>query len=381
MERIAMRIHRKIVFSFGLVLVLFVGLCAQVIMGPMGIRQPMIMADVILVVIATIAFLLIRDITKELNTVVIHVRRYAQQMTDLSGSLASTIRAVDAVKEKISAGAKQIAQGMEKQAEKVQHVSIEVSRLNKNVDTFYGCTTEALKVADESSTYALLGREKSRKTIEVMNSIYTSSTDSSNLVQHLGEKSEEIAHIVKVITYIAEQTNLLSLNASIEAARAGEAGRGFTVVAEEVRKLAENSAKAAEEISTLIKSVNAETSRTVESMKNVYKFVHDGKEAVQQADNSFEQIVQKITDVSTVINQIDRVAKDTRESVGIVFKSIVQVATTAEEEVVVSQDTDTSIDQTTATVKQQLSLAGQQMEQMAHSLQELVKHFNVKKDA
>ena len=376
-----MRIHRKIVFSFGLVLVLFVGLCAQVIMGPMGIRQPMIMADVILVVIATIAFLLIRDITKELNTVVIHVRRYAQQMTDLSGSLASTIRAVDAVKEKISAGAKQIAQGMEKQAEKVQHVSIEVSRLNKNVDTFYGCTTEALKVADESSTYALLGREKSRKTIEVMNSIYTSSTDSSNLVQHLGEKSEEIAHIVKVITYIAEQTNLLSLNASIEAARAGEAGRGFTVVAEEVRKLAENSAKAAEEISTLIKSVNAETSRTVESMKNVYKFVHDGKEAVQQADNSFEQIVQKITDVSTVINQIDRVAKDTRESVGIVFKSIVQVATTAEEEVVVSQDTDTSIDQTTATVKQQLSLAGQQMEQMAHSLQELVKHFNVKKDA
>ena len=376
-----MFIRKKIFLSFGLVLILFVGLCAYQVMGAFRKGQSMIVTDCILMLMVIIAFLLVRDIVKELNKMVIHVRNYAQQMVNLSGGLASVNPAVDAVKEKISAGAKQIAQGMEKQAEKVQHVSIEVSRLNKNVDTFYGCTTEALKVTDESSKYALLGREKSRKTIEVMNSIYTSSTDSSNLVQHLGQKSEEIGNIVKVITHIAEQTNLLSLNASIEAARAGEAGRGFAVVAEEVRKLAENSAQAAEGISTLIKSVNTEISGTVESMKNVYKFVHDGKEAVLQADNSFEQIVQKITDVSTVINQIDRVAKDTRESVSIVFKSIVQVATTAEEEVVASQDTDTSIEEKTAIVKQQLSSAARQMDQMAHDLQELVKHLSLKKDA
>lgn len=371
-----MFIRKKIFLSFGLVAILFVGLCAYQVMGALRNGQTMIVTDCILMVMVMIAFLLVRDIVKELNKIVIHVRNYAQQMVNLSGGLASANPAVDAVKEKISAGSRQIAQGMEKQAEKVQHVSIEVSRLNKNVDTFYGCTTEALKVTDESSKYALVGREKSRKTIEVMNSIYTSSTDSSNLVQHLGQQSDQIGNIVKVITHIAEQTNLLSLNASIEAARAGEAGRGFAVVAEEVRKLAENSAQAAEGISTLIKSVNTEISGTVESMKNVYKFVHDGKEAVLQADNSFEQIVQKITDVSTVINQIDRVAKDTRESVSIVFKSIVQVATTAEEEVVASQDTDTSIEEKTAIVKQQLSSAARQMEQMAHDLQELVKHYD-----
>ncbi len=370
-----MFIRKKIFLSFGLVAILFVGLCAYQVMGALRNGQTMIVTDCILMVMVMIAFLLVRDIVKELNKIVIHVRNYAQQMVNLSGGLASANPAVDAVKEKISAGSRQIAQGMEKQAEKVQHVSIEVSRLNKNVDTFYGCTTEALKVTDESSKYALVGREKSRKTIEVMNSIYTSSTDSSNLVQHLGQQSDQIGNIVKVITHIAEQTNLLSLNASIEAARAGEAGRGFAVVAEEVRKLAENSAQAAEGISTLIKSVNTEISGTVESMKNVYKFVHDGKEAVLQADNSFEQIVQKITDVSTVINQIDRVAKDTRESVSIVFKSIVQVATTAEEEVVASQDTDTSIEEKTAIVKQQLSSAARQMEQMAHDLQELVKQL------
>jgi len=376
-----MLIRKKILLSFGLALTVCVGFCACQVMGIMRISRSMIVADGILILIMTIAFLLVRDIVKELDKMVIHVRQYARQMIALGGGLASANRAVDTVKGKISAGAGQIAQGMEKQAEKVQHVSIEVSRLNKNVDTFYGCTTEALKVTDESSKYALLGREKSRKTIEVMNSIFTSSTDSSNLVQHLGQKSEEIGNIVKVITHIAEQTNLLSLNASIEAARAGEAGRGFSVVAEEVRKLAENSVKAAEGISALVKSVNTEISGTVESMKNVYKFVHDGKEAVLQADNSFEQIVGKIADVSTVINQIDRVAKDTRESVSIVFKSIVQVATTAEEEVVVSQDTDTSIEETTAALKGQLTSAALQMDQMAHDLEELVKRLDIKKYA
>ena len=186
----------------------------------------------------------------------------------------------------------------------------------------------------------------------------------------------EITGIVETINRISEQTNMLALNAAIEAARAGEAGRGFAVVAEEVRKLADNSAKAAEEISALIKGVNAETAKTVESMKNVHKFVNDGKEVVQQADISFEQIVQKTTDVSNVINQIDRIAKDTRESVGIVFKSIVHVATTAEEGVVASQDTRAAIEEATSAIKEQLLSAAEQMNQMAGELQELVKRFN-----
>ena len=312
---------------------------------------------------------MIGDILKELD-------KTAEEMLKVSQGLAGSDQAMDTVKEKIATGARQIAQGMEKQSEKVQHVSIEVARLNKNVDTFYECAIAGLKVAEQSSSIAALGREKSKKTIEVMNNIYTSSADSSQLMQQLGEKSYAIDNIVKVITHIAEQTNLLSLNASIEAARAGEAGRGFSVVAEEVRKLAENSAKAAEGISALIRSVNAETTRTADSIKNVYKNVHDGKEAVEQADQSFEQIVGKITEVSTVINQIDRVARDTRESVGIVFKSIVQVAVTAEEELTVSQDAGVSFDEATANIKARLSAASRQMEQMAKHLKELANPIN-----
>ncbi len=374
--------RKEILLGFGLVLVLFAAFCALQIGAIIKMGQIYI-SGFVFILILTIAFLLLKNILalRKLNKVVVSVRHYAEQMINASQHLASANTAVNTVTQKMSTGVGQIAQGMEKQVEKVQQVSIEVARLNKNVDTFYECATTASKVADQSSNIAALGREKSKKAIEVMNGIYTSSMDSSNLVKNLGEKSEEIGNIVKVITHIAGQTNLLSLNAAIEAARAGEAGRGFAVVAEEVRKLADNSAKAAEEISALIKGVNTETFKTVESMKNVYKFVNDGKEAVQKADTSFEQIVQKTTDVSTVINQIDRVAKDTRESVSIVFKSIVHVATTAEEGVVAVQETGASIEEMTAAVKQQLSSAAEQMNQMARNLQELVKQFNIKNDA
>jgi methyl-accepting chemotaxis protein len=335
------------------------------------------------VLILALGFVFIRKINKSsevLNKIVLRIKSYSQQIMTAGQQLASTSAVVNTVTEKASAGVQKIIQGMEKQAEKVQQVSIEVVRLNKNIDTFNASITTALKVAGQSSEITTLGRDKSKKAIEVMNSIYTSSMDSSHLVKNLGEKSKEIGNIVKVITHIAEQTNLLSLNAAIEAARAGEAGRGFAVVAEEVRKLAENSAQAAEEISSLIKGVNDETFQVVESMKNVSKFVHDGKDAVEQADHSFDQIVQTTVDVSAEINQIGRVAKDTRESVNIVLKSIVQIATTAEEGVIASQETGVSIEEATTNVKQQLSLSVEQMNQLANHLQELIKQFNIKND-
>jgi methyl-accepting chemotaxis protein len=369
-----MSIRMRILFGLEL------GLAIVVVSGALNIgvnvaMGPLFVSGFAFLLIMTIALLMLKNILTlgALNKVVDRVRQYAGQMISAGEHLGLANTAVNSVTDKMSAGVKQIGQGMEKQADRVQQVSIEVARLNKNIDTFYQCATSASQVAGQSSDIAALGREKSKKAIEVMNGIYNSSTESSNLVKNLGEKSEEIANIVKVITNIAEQTNLLSLNAAIEAARAGEYGRGFSVVAEEVRKLSESSTQAAQEISALIKSVNAETSRTVESMKSVYKFVNEGKEAVEQADNSFEQIVHKTNDVSRAIAQIDRVAKDTRESVEIVFKSIVHVATTAEEGVVASQDTSASVAEATATVKEQLTFAAEQMKQMAHNLQDSVK--------
>jgi methyl-accepting chemotaxis protein len=394
-----MSIRKKLLASFGaflIVLVLFgVGETMAILKIKDRVTDPQTVALVnqaailgvnafviLFILTLLIAFLsagrVIRRMLGQLDDVVAGARRTAEQLTTSSRNLVSASKTVNASAQDMSVAVQQMAKGLEVQADKVQQVSGEVARLNKNIDTFYDCATTASKVAGESTVLATLGQDKAKKAIEVMNGIYASSMESSNLVQNLGKKSEEISDIVKVINHIAEQTNLLALNAAIEAARAGEAGRGFAVVSEEVRKLAESSAKASDEISILIKNVNTETVKTVESMKNVYKLVSDGKEAVQQAGNSFEQIVGQTNNVTSVIKQIDQVAHDTRESVGIVFKSIVHVATTAEEGVSASLDTSASIKEVSAAMMQQLASSSEELNKMAADLQELIQRSHIK---
>lgn len=129
--------------------------------------------------------------------------------------------------------------------------------------------------------------------------------DSTSVVDKLGQSSQQIGQIVETIVGISDQTNLLALNAAIEAARAGEAGRGFSVVAEEVRKLAEQSQSAAGQIATLITSIQQETARAVSSMKEGNAAVASGASSVASLSDTFHQIQDHVESVSSEVRGME----------------------------------------------------------------------------
>ena len=145
------------------------------------------------------------------------------------------------------------------QAQRVEETTRVMEQLNASISQGAKSTQEAASASSQASQSAQKGSETVKAAIETMDKIENATTVTSQAVTKLGERSEQMARIVDVITSVADQTNLLALNAAIEAARAGEAGRGFAVVAEEVRKLAENSSGSAAEIGQLIKETTSET--------------------------------------------------------------------------------------------------------------------------
>ena len=145
---------------------------------------------------------------------------------------------------------------------------------------------------------------------------------SAETVQALGKSSDQIGEIVQVIDDIADQTNLLALNAAIEAARAGEQGRGFAVVADEVRKLAERTTKATKEIATMIKQIQKDTNDAVESMQQGTAEVEVGKKLAEKAGSSLQEIIHGAEQVVDIVTQVAAASEEQSSAAEQISKNI-----------------------------------------------------------
>ncbi|NWB84322.1 Cache 3/Cache 2 fusion domain-containing protein [Pseudomonas gingeri] len=220
----------------------------------------------------------------------------AQGISILSSSLSSSAEEVAAQSEQQSGAAASAAAALEELSTSIGHVSVKAR--------------ESFSLAQDAGDRARLGSVVVEKASAEMRNIADSVGQSSQRIASLGQHSARISIIVGVIKSIAEQTNLLALNAAIEAARAGEHGRGFAVVADEVRGLAERTAKSTVEITTMIGSIQSGTEQVVETMRQGQNRAHSGVEMASEAGHAVheisgysEQVVDAVNSISAALEQ------------------------------------------------------------------------------
>ena len=207
-----------------------------------------------------------------------------------------------------------------------------------------------------------------------MDQVRAAGDQASETITALGEKSQKITGIVATITGIAKQTDLLALNAAIEAARAGEHGRGFSVVAENVRQLAEQAGHAAADIAKLIEEIQSETARAVEAVETGARQTRDSTNRVNEAGVVFQQIGASVEDMSSRVEEIAAAIEEIAESGTRMQESITAVAEVAHQSSASSQQVSATTEQTSAGTEQ-IAASARELALTAEELERLVGAF------
>jgi len=286
-----------------------------------------------------------------------------ENLSQVIGRLSINANELVAAATEISATSEQASQGAREQANQVGQVSAAIEEMSATVAESSQNAVEASQAAGKASETATAGGEIVRGTISGMQKIADVVRNSAASIGKLADSAHQIGTIIGVIDDIADQTNLLALNAAIEAARAGEQGRGFAVVADEVRKLAERTGKATGEITDMIKGIQDQTSDAVASMEAGIHEVDSGREMADRAGASLDEIV----NVSQqVMNMIEQISRATREQ------------TSAAEQVARNIDSVTLITQETAKGAKQSADAAETLNRQAEGMHEIVQLFKVR---
>ncbi len=286
----------------------------------------------------------------------------AATLRELIGRTAQLSSQVRQDTNSIRAQVDEIHNNVDEQAARLDEISNSMQHLAGTIGEISEKSSTAATKANEAGDIARQGVNKAQQSIQGMERIHGSVSSATERVAKLGESSQQIGAIVAVIKEIADQTNLLALNAAIEAARAGEQGRGFAVVADEVRKLAEKTAQATSEISNMIQSIQEETQQAIEAIANGMNEAESGVGTVRETSDALQQI-------TASFDQVARMVKEIAQATGVQNQAVQNVLNNIEQIEAINR-------KTLENSEQGVAMAGQLASQ-ANSLDDAVKAFKL----
>lgn len=316
------------------------------------------------------------QMSRNLREMIHQVGSNAEQVAASAEELTASAEQTSQATEQIVHTMQEVAVGVDNQVKSVEETSRTVNEMAAGIQQVANNAQNVSCSAIEVSEKASQGGQTIQSAVQQMNSINVSFSGMSEMVKGLGVRSSEIGNIIEVITGIADQTNLLALNAAIEAARAGEHGRGFAVVADEVRRLAEQSSQSSQQISVLIATIQDETKKAVQSMDVAANEVLSGIGVVNKAGQSFEEIESSINEVTTQIQEVSSAVQQMAagsEQIVQTMKFIAEISETASSG---AQGVSAATEEQLASMEEIASSANA-LSTMAEELQMLIGRFKI----
>ncbi|MCE5285959.1 MAG: methyl-accepting chemotaxis protein [Pelosinus sp.] len=347
------------------------GLMAKASQGDLTVKAAVISTDEI------------GQLSQAFNAMIDAQSHIVKEVSKSAVELANASQELAASSEEVSAATNGIANDVQRVAEAMgdaSRSSSETSQVLIELSSLIQIAKDKAKSASGNSEITITAAKDGKATVtdamQSMNTIYTKTIEAEKVISLLNEYSKQIGMINESIAGIANQTNLLALNAAIEAARAGEAGKGFAVVADEVRKLAEQSNTEADNISQLISKITANTGSAVVAMKDSLTEVEAGVQAVSKAEKSLENILSAVADTVNDVNGIAKVTNEEVASSDKIVQLIENVASNVEKTEQDSQAVAAATEEITATVET-IAASSQDTSAMAQKLQNNIVRFQI----
>jgi methyl-accepting chemotaxis protein len=319
---------------------------------------------------------LINVMVQNLRDLVGHIKRTSGQLSESAREINSTALEINASTEEVAQAIESISRGAETQAEMVEKSSQTIREMAISIELVAARARETAKTAQETSLTAKHGSSVASDSLDRMKDFFENQEMIAKQFAIFNSKLQKVGKIAEFIGDVARQTNLLALNASIEAARAGEYGKGFAVVAEEVRKLADGSAKSASDINDMIQDLREESHQVHETIVESSRTIKEGKKNIDVTASAFQEILKTVIETERKASSIADLSQMQMEGSEKMVRAVDEIAKVADDNAASTEQVSAATEQQLAAM-QDMALATKELAQLSEELLIVVERFQV----